>query len=196
MIITKAMRTLSFMIAAMATMTLVAACGQTGKKSKENTETIESKTLVAYFSATGTTEAVAKDVAQATGGTLYEIKPEVKYTAEDLDWTVKTSRSTIEMQDKSSRPAIVKDLEDASKYETIYVGFPVWWYTAPTIINTFLEAYDFSGKTVIFFATSGGSTIDKANEEFKAAYPKINWKAGQTLNGATLEDIKAWVATL
>ena len=196
MIITKAMRTLSFMIAAMATMTLVAACGQTGKKSKENTETIESKTLVAYFSATGTTEAVAKDVAQATGGTLYEIKPEVKYTAEDLDWTVKTSRSTIEMQDKSSRPAIVKDLEDVSKYETIYVGFPVWWYTAPTIINTFLEAYDFSGKTVIFFATSGGSTIDKANEEFKAAYPKINWKAGQTLNGATLEDIKAWVATL
>ena len=196
MIITKAMRTLSFMIAAMATMTLVAACGQTGKKSKENTETIESKTLVAYFSATGTTEAVAKDVAQATGGTLYEIKPEVKYTAEDLDWTVKTSRSSVEMQDKSSRPAIVKDLEDVSKYETIYVGFPVWWYTAPTIINTFLEAYDFSGKTVIFFATSGGSTIDKANEEFKAAYPKINWKAGQTLNGATLEDIKAWVATL
>lgn len=196
MIITKAMRTLSFMIAAMVTMTLVAACGQTGKKSKENTETIESKTLVAYFSATGTTEAVAKDVAQATGGTLYEIKPEVKYTAEDLDWTVKTSRSSVEMQDKSSRPAIVKDLEDVSKYETIYVGFPVWWYTAPTIINTFLEAYDFSGKTVIFFATSGGSTIDKANEEFKAAYPKINWKAGQTLNGATLEDIKAWVATL
>ncbi len=196
MIITKAMRTLSFMIAAMATMTLVAACGQTGKKSEKNAETIESKTLVAYFSATGTTEAVAKDVAQATGGTLYEIKPEVKYTAEDLDWTVKTSRSTIEMQDKSSRPAIVKDLEDVSKYETIYVGFPVWWYTAPTIINTFLEAYDFSGKTVIFFATSGGSTIDKANEEFKAAYPKINWKAGQTLNGATLEDIKAWVATL
>lgn len=196
MIITKAMRTLSFMIAAMATMTLVAACGQTGKKSEKNTETIESKTLVAYFSATGTTEAVAKDVAQATGGTLYEIKPEVKYTAEDLDWTVKTSRSSVEMQDKSSRPAIVKDLEDVSKYETIYVGFPVWWYTAPTIINTFLEAYDFSGKTVIFFATSGGSTIDKANEEFKAAYPKINWKAGQTLNGATLEDIKAWVATL
>ena len=184
------------MIAAMATMTLVAACGQTGKKSEKNTETIESKTLVAYFSATGTTEAVAKDVAQATGGTLYEIKPEVKYTAEDLDWTVKTSRSSVEMQDKSSRPAIVKDLEDVSKYETIYVGFPVWWYTAPTIINTFLEAYDFSGKTVIFFATSGGSTIDKANEEFKAAYPKINWKAGQTLNGATLEDIKAWVATL
>lgn len=190
------MRTLSLMIAAAASMILAVSCGQSGKKSEKNAETTDNKTLVAYFSATGTTAAVAKDVAQATGGTLYEIKPEVKYTAEDLDWTVKTSRSTLEMQDKTSRPAIVKDLADASKYETIYIGFPVWWYTAPTIINTFLEAYDFSGKTVIFFATSGGSTIDKANEEFKAAYPKINWKAGQTLNGASEEDIKTWVASL
>lgn len=184
------------MIAAAASMILAASCGQNGKKSEKNAETTDSKTLVAYFSATGTTEAIAKTLAGVTGGTLYEIKPEVKYTAEDLDWTVKTSRSTLEMQDKTSRPAIVKDLADASKYETIYIGFPVWWYTAPTIINTFLEAYDFSGKTVIFFATSGGSTIDKANEEFKAAYPKINWKAGQTLNGASEEDIKTWVASL
>lgn len=184
------------MIAAAASMILAASCGQSGKKSDKNAETTDSKTLVAYFSATGTTEAIAKTLAGVTGGTLYEIKPEVKYTAEDLDWTVKTSRSTLEMQDKTSRPAIVKDLADASKYETIYLGFPVWWYTAPTIINTFLEAYDFSGKTVIFFATSGGSTIDKANEEFKAAYPKINWKAGQTLNGASEEDIKTWVASL
>ncbi len=190
------MRALSLMIAAAASMILAASCGQSGKKSDKNAETTDSKTLVAYFSATGTTEAIAKTVASVTGGTLYEIKPEVKYTAEDLDWTVKTSRSTLEMQDKTSRPAIVKDLADASKYETIYIGFPVWWYTAPTIINTFLEAYDFSGKTVIFFATSGGSTIDKANEEFKAAYPKINWKAGQTLNGASEEDIKTWVASL
>ena len=184
------------MIAAAASMILAASCGQSGKKSDKNAETTDSKTLVAYFSATGTTEAIAKTLAGVTGGTLYEIKPEVKYTAEDLDWTVKTSRSTLEMQDKTSRPAIVKDLADASNYETIYIGFPVWWYTAPTIINTFLEAYDFSGKTVIFFATSGGSTIDKANEEFKAAYPKINWKAGQTLNGASEEDIKTWVASL
>ena len=184
------------MIAAAASMILAASCGQNGKKSEKNAETTVSKTLVAYFSATGTPEAIAKTLAGVTGGTLYAIKPEVKYTAEDLDWTVKTSRSTLEMQDKTSRPAIVKDLADASKYETIYIGFPVWWYTAPTIINTFLEAYDFSGKTVIFFATSGGSTIDKANEEFKAAYPKINWKAGQTLNGASEEDIKTWVASL
>ena len=164
-----------------------AACGQ--KKSDSNV-------LVAYFSATGTTEAVAKDVAAVTGGTLYEIKPEVAYTAEDLDWRNQESRSSVEMKDKSSRPAFIKDLKDPASYDVIYIGFPVWWYTAPTIINSFLEAYDFSGKTVVFFATSGGSSIDKANEDFKAAYPSINWKAGKTLNGASTADIKAWIDTL
>lgn len=167
---------------------VVCACGQNSKK--------EMKTLVAYFSATGTTEAVAKDLAEVTGGTLYEIKPEVKYTDADLDWRDKTSRSTLEMQDLSSRPAIVKDLENADSYDVIYIGFPVWWYTAPTIINTFIEAYGFEGKTVIFFATSGGSTIDKANLDFANAYPKINWKSGKTLNGASKEDIKNWVKRL
>ena len=161
------------------------ACGQNSKK--------EMNTLVAYFSATGTTEAVAKDLAEVTGGTLYEIKPEVKYTAADLDWRNKESRSSVEMKDKNSRPAFVKDLKDADSYDVIYIGFPVWWYTAPTIINTFIEAYGFEGKTVIFFATSGGSTIDKANKDFAAAYPKISWKAGKTLNGASKADIKAWV---
>ena len=168
--------------------TTLTACGQNSKK--------EMKTLVAYFSATGTTEAVAKDLAEVAGATLYEIKPEVKYTAADLDWRDKQSRSTLEMQDKSSRPAIVKDLEDADTYDVIYIGFPVWWYTAPTIINTFIEAYGFEGKTVIFFATSGGSTIDKANKDFAAAYPKINWKAGKTLNGASKAEIKSWAEGL
>lgn len=174
---------------ALVAMTLVlAACGQNSKK--------EMKTLVAYFSATGTTEAVAKDLAEVTDATLYEIKPEVKYTAADLDWRNKESRSSVEMQDKNSRPAFVKDLEDADTYDRIFIGFPVWWYTAPTIINTFIEAYGFEGKAVIFFATSGGSTIDKANKDFAAAYPKINWKAGKTLNGASKTDIKAWVEGL
>ena len=100
------------------------------------------------------------------------------------------------MQDKESRPAFVKDLEDAGSYDVIYLGFPVWWYTAPTIINSFLEAYGFEGKTVIFFATSGGSSIDKANQDFAAAYPEINWKAGKTLNGASKAGIKAWVESL
>ena len=169
----------------LAAMTLMfTACGQNKK---------EMKTLVAYFSATGTTEAVAKDLADVTGATLYEIKPEVKYTAADLDWRNKESRSSVEMQDKNSRPTFVKDLKDADSYNRIFIGFPVWWYTAPTIINTFIEAYGFEGKTVIFFATSGGSTIDKANKDFAASYPKIKWKAGKTLNGASKADIKSWV---
>ena len=173
------------MIFTLAAMTLVlTACGQNKK---------EMKTLVAYFSATGTTEAVARDLAEVTGATLYEIKPEVKYTAADLDWRDQESRSSVEMKDKDSRPAFVQDLKDADSYDVIFIGFPVWWYTAPTIINTFIEAYGFEGKTVIFFATSGGSTIDKANKDFAAAYSKINWKAGKTLNGASMADIKSWV---
>ena len=184
------MNKLLFLISAMAI--TLSACGQNNNKKTED----DMKTLVAYFSATGTTKAVAKDLAAVTGGTLYEIKPEAKYTAADLDWTVKTSRSSVEMQDRNSRPAIIKDLKDADSYDLIYLGFPVWWYTAPTIINTFIEAYGFKGKTIIFFATSGGSSIDKANAEFKAQYPEINWKAGKTLNRASKTDIKAWVESL
>lgn len=179
------MKRILFTLAAM--VLALTACGQNKK---------EMKTLVAYFSATGTTEAVAKNLAEVTGATLYEIKPEVKYTAADLDWRNKESRSTIEMQDKNSRPAIVKDLKDAGSYDRIFIGFPVWWYTAPTIINTFIEAYGFEGKTVIFFATSGGSSIDKANKDFAAAYPKINWKAGKTLNHESREEIKKWAEQL
>ena len=151
------------------------------------------KTLVAYFSATGTTENVAKDLADVTGGTLYEIKPEVRYTDADLDWHNRNSRSSLEMIDKNSRPAIIKDLKDAGSYDCIFIGFPVWWYTAPTIINTFIEAYGFEGETVILFATSGGSTVDKANKDFAAAYPAINWKPGKTLNGASKNSLKTWV---
>ena len=160
------------------------ACGQNKK---------DMKTLVAYFSATGTTEAVAKDLAKVAGATLYEIKPEVKYTEADLDWRDKQSRSTMEMQDKSSRPAIVKDLKDSDSYETIYIGFPVWWYTAPTIINTFIETYGFEGKTVIFFATSGGSDVTGADRQFQAQYPDINWKPGKLLNRPSKKVLEDWV---
>ncbi len=168
---------------------LLTAFGQT----KNNNGT---KILVAYFSATGTTEAVAKDLAEVTGAALYKIKPEVKYTAADLDWRNNESRSSVEMANKNSRPSIVKDLKDADSFDVIYIGFPVWWNTAPTLINTFIETYGFEGKTVVFFATSGGSSIDKANQEFKTQYPKIDWKAGKTLNGATKTEIKAWVNKL
>ena len=173
------------LIACAALLLTLTACGQNNKK--------EMKTLVAYFSATGTTEAVAKDLAEVAGATLYEIKPEVKYTAADLDWRDQQSRSSLEMKDKSSRPAIVKDLKDADSFDIIYIGFPVWWYTAPTIINTFIEAYGFEGKTVRLFATSGSSGIDGADKQFHAQYPAINWEAGKLLNGATKEDLKAWV---
>ena len=173
------------LIAATVLMTLTA-CGKNSKK--------DMKTLVAYFSATGTTKAVAEGLAKEAGATLYEIKPEVKYTDADLDWMDKESRSTIEMKDKSSRPAIVMDLENADSYDVIYIGFPIWWYTAPTIINTFIEAYGFKGKTVIFFATSGGSDITGADRQFQAQYPEINWKTGKLLNGASKKDLKNWVA--
>ena len=100
------------------------------------------------------------------------------------------------MRDKNSRPAIIKDLDSASSYDIIYIGFPVWWYTAPTIINTFLESYNFDGKTVIFFATSGGSTIERANLEFEKNYPSINWKRGKVINEASEQTIKEWIASL
>lgn len=190
------MKKIILTIAAMAM--VIASCGQNKKteQTQNNQEEKQMKTLVAFFSATGTTKALAEKVAAVTGGDLYEIKPEVPYTSADLDWTVKTSRSSVEMADKASRPAIVKDLENAGDYGTIYIGFPVWWYTAPTIINTFLETYDFSGKNVVFFATSGGSTVDKANAQFKDQYPAIKWTAGKVLNRATDEDVKAWVESL
>ena len=190
------MKKIILTIAAMAM--VIASCGQNKKteQTQNNQEEKQMKTLVAFFSATGTTKALAEKVAAVTGGDLYEIKPEVPYTSADLDWTVKTSRSSVEMADKNSRPAIVKDLENAGDYGTIYIGFPVWWYTAPTIINTFLETYDFSGKNVVFFATSGGSTVDKANAQFKEQYPAIKWTAGKVLNRATVEDVKAWVESL
>ena len=190
------MKKIILTIAAMAM--VIASCGQNKKteQTQNNQEEKQMKTLVAFFSATGTTKALAEKVAAVTGGDLYEIKPEVPYTSADLDWTVKTSRSSVEMADKNSRPAIVKDLENAGDYGTIDIGFPVWWYTAPTIINTFLETYDFSGKNVVFFATSGGSTVDKANAQFKEQYPAIKWTAGKVLNRATDDDVKAWVESL
>ena len=185
------MKKIFFAIAAM--LVVLASCGQNSGKKKGAGNPDEVKTLVAYFSATGTTENIAKKVAEATGGDLYEIKPEAEYTAEDLDWTQPDSRSSVEMKDRSSRPAIVKDLEDAGKYDVVYIGFPIWWYTAPTIINTFIETYGFKGKTVIPFATSGSSTIDNACADLKAAYPEVNIKDGKLLNGATAETIAAWV---
>ena len=130
-----------------------------------------SKKLVAYFSAGGNTASLAKKLAEAAGADLFEIKPAVAYTREDLNWQNKQSRSSIEMNDHSSRPALADAKLDTSAYETIYVGFPVWWYIAPTIINSFLERYDFSGKKIVLFATSGGSGFGKAVQNLKVSAP-------------------------
>ena len=151
------------------------------------------KVLVAYFSASGVTKGVAKQLATVAGADLHEIKPAQPYTDADLDWRDKQSRSTLEMQDKSSRPAITGKLKNMQDYNVVYVGFPIWWYTCPTIINTFMEAYNFKGKTVIPFATSGGSDIKKACADLKATYPNVNWKAGKLLNHTSKKELEEWI---
>ena len=155
-----------------------------------STVSAQNKTLVAYFSATGTTKNVATELAAVANADLHEIKPAQAYTKADLDWHNKQSRSSVEMADKSSRPAITDKLANMSDYQTVYVGFPIWWYTAPTIVNTFFESYDFKGKTVYLFATSGGSTIDKAVSDLQAAYPEINIKSGRLLNFAGKKELQ------
>lgn len=163
------------------------------KKTTAAKKTADKKVLVAYFSATGTTEGVAKLIATATGGELYKIQPEKEYSAADLDWTVKTSRCSQENDNPKSRPAIVKSKSSLDEYDVIYLGYPNWWNGAPRIINTFVEAYGLKGKTVIPFMTSGGSQIENSERLLKEKYPDVNWKKGKLLNGASLKDVKAWV---
>ena len=139
------------------------------------------KTVVAYFSATGTTEAVAKQLAKDNKADLYAIEPAEKYTAADLDWHDKKSRSSVEMNDKNARPAL-KSKKSLAEYDVIYIGYPIWWGVAPRIINTFIEQAELDGKTVFPFATSGGSGVEKSVSEFKAAYPKVKWQKGMLKN--------------
>ena len=141
------------------------------------------KALVAYFSASGRTAKVAEKLAAAMGADSYEIKPEVKYTKADLNWMDKKSRSSVEMNDKSFRPAIITGDVDVSGYSTIYLGFPIWWYVAPTLINTFLEAYDFAGKKIVLFATSGGSGFGNTVAELKPSAPNAEIIETNVLSG-------------
>ena len=175
---------------ALAAAIVLAACAQT--KQKDN-QSMDKKILVAYFSATGTTAEIAKTLAEVTGADLHEIKPEQPYTDADLDWQDKQSRSSVEMNDKHSRPAITDKIQNMQDYDTVYVGFPIWWYTCPRIINTFMETYDFTGKTVIPFATSGGSDIKKACADLNTAYPNVKWKEGRLLNNTSKKDLESWV---
>ena len=150
--------------------------------------------LVAYFSASGTTAKAAKALAKASGADLYEIKPAVPYTSTDLNWMDKRSRSSVEMNDKHSRPALADTDAPVAGYDVIFLGFPIWWYTAPTIINTFLESYDFSGKTIVLFATSGGSGLGKSAAGLRASAPGARIVDGRLLNGQLSENgLKSWI---
>lgn len=152
------------------------------------------KALVAYFSATGTTAKAARTLAKAAGADLYEIKPAVPYTSADLNWMDKGSRSSVEMNDKHSRPALADMDAPVTGYDVIFLGFPIWWYTAPTIINTFLESYNFTGKTIVLFATSGGSGLGKSAAGLRPSAPGARIVDGRLLNGRLSEnELKSWI---
>ncbi|GAA0790696.1 flavodoxin [Faecalicatena orotica] len=157
-----------------------------------------SKKLVAYFSASGVTEGVAKKLAEAAEADLYEIKPEKPYTRADLNWNDQNSRSSVEMKNPASRPAIATEVQDMEQYETIFVGFPVWWYVAPTIINTFLESYDFAGKNIILFATSGGSGLGNSQKNLEACVADTaKWIPGKRFSGSvSVEELTRWISGL
>ena len=157
-----------------------------------------SRKLVAYFSATGVTAKVAELIADAAGADVYQIQPEVPYTAADLNWMDKNSRSSVEMNDKKIRPAMVKRNLQIEEYDVVFLGFPIWWYVAPTIINTFLESFDFAGKKIILFATSGGSGFGKTVEKLKVSVTDdTQIVEGKLLNGKqTLAGVSAWVWSL
>lgn len=167
-----------------------AACAQNkGEKSMLT----ENKPLVVYFSATGTTAKAARTIAEVTGGTLYEIVPQQVYTPDDLDWNDRKSRSSVEMNNPQARPAL-KDMKlDVAAYDVIFIGYPIWWNQAPRIINSFIESHDLKGKTLVPFATSGGSGITGSVKELKRAYPDLKWQDGKLLNGASRNTVQNWV---
>ena len=156
------------------------------------------KSLVVYFSVTGTTKTLAEKLSKEADADLFEIKPAVPYTQEDLDWTNENSRSTIEMKkDKTIRPGIANRVENMDRYDRIYIGFPIWWYVAPTIINSFLEQYDFEGKTIIPFATSGGSDMGDTNEELKPSCKGAKLLDGKCFSASvSREQLREWISGL
>ena len=153
--------------------------------------------LVAFFSASGVTAALAQRLSRAAGADLFEIKPAVPYTSADLDWTNASSRSSVEMKNPASRPEIAEKLPSMADYDVVFLGFPIWWYVASTIINTFLESYDFSGKTIALFATSGGSPMGRTLEILRPlCNASVKWLPAKMLNGATDSDLNAWLKSL
>ncbi len=168
------------------------ACAQNNSKS----DNMKKKTLVTYFSATGTTENAAKKIASVTGADIMPIQPVQKYTAADLDWTNRQSRSSLEMNNLNSRPEIEAPSKNISEYDVVFIGYPIWWNLAPTVVNTFIESNDLTGKTVIPFATSGGDGIGNSASKLKSQYPNLNWKEGKLLNGTSEKAIEQWIESL
>lgn len=168
-----------------------AACAQNRGESNMQTE---SKPLVVYFSATGTTAKAARTIAEITGGTLYEIVPQQVYTADDLDWNDRQSRSSVEMNNPQARPALKYTKPDVAAYNVIFIGYPIWWDQAPRIINTFIESHDLKGKTLVPFATSGGSGISNSVKELRKAYSDLEWQDGRLLNGSSRNAVQNWVS--
>lgn len=153
-----------------------------------------SKILVTYFSASGVTKSVAKRLANIVNGDLYEIEPKERYTDEDLDWRNKQSRSSLEMKNNESRPEIILKNIDIDNYDTILIGFPIWWGVAPRVVNTFIESINLNGKTIIPFCTSGGSGMSYCENYLRKTYPNFNWKQGKRLFGNEDEEtIKNWI---
>ncbi len=179
-------------LAAVMTMSFAACAQNKGEKSMQT----ESKPLVVYFSATGTTAKAARMIAEVTGGTLYEIVPQQAYTSDDLDWNDRQSRSSVEMNNPQARPALKDTKLDVAVHDVIFIGYPIWWNQAPRIINTFIESYNLKGKTLVPFATSGGSGITGSVNALKKAYPDLEWQDGKLLNGASQNTIKNWVSHL
>lgn len=193
----KKMKRLTTIVALSITIILCACAGnkeQQGSAQQNNSEKMENKTtLVAYFSATGTTKAAAEKLAEVVNADIHEIQPEQPYTDADLDWHNQQSRSSVEMKDKSSRPTIKNKVDNMDQYNTVYIGYPIWWYIAPTIINTFVEQYNLEGKTVIPFFTSGGSEAGETMKYLTPSAPKANWKDPINLTGKSKEEIKKLV---
>lgn len=180
---------------------IIAACSSKKESSTESTPEESSaltgkKVLVCYFSATGTTKAAAERLAGMLDADLHEIVPAEPYTDEDLDWRNEDSRSSVEMKDKTSRPEVTDATTDLSGYEVVFIGYPNWWNTHPTIVNTFIEANNFDGKTVAPFMTSGGSTIENSVKELKESYPDMNIAEGMLMNDVSDDDLKVWFTSI
>lgn len=188
------MKHLTLIIVALSMLaTLVISCSSKKQDSVEQNGN-NSKVLVCYFSATGTTEKAAKRIAELTGGKLHNIEPAELYTDADLDWRDTLSRSYVEMHNRTFRPALKDSVTDMSDYSVVFIGYPNWWNTHPTIINTFIEANDLKGKTIVPFMTSGGSNIINSEQELHEAYPTLNIAKGLLMNGVSDEEIKAWIS--